>query len=463
MIRKNDAFIQYRVFALALICFFILPVVDIDACFRKPTPPPAWVNTSLSDPDYFIGIGSAPIIKKQNDHIEKAKNDALNELASEISVQIFSSNVLVTIVNNDKIKDEFNSLIRSRVTTDIEGYELVDTYTDKKNYWAYYRLSKQKYYEQQRQKRLAATQNAQANYKLAIQSEKQIDYKNALVYYAKTIDAVKLYLNENIKAEIDGVEVNLVVQSFSRLSSILSSLTLNAPYSKLNVLFSQSIAPDQLTYTLKDASGKPIAGFPLAAYYSERAIQTPVQTTDVNGVVRYSVPVVRSQKKEETFRVSPDINSILLESSADFTVRKAILEMPFQTLTMPVYIRKPSIRFEVDEKKYGIPSTENVLAKTFNNLSLASGYLTGENTADYICSVETDTKQLSVTNGIYTCVLTGSVVLTDSKNNIKYTAQIAPVKGMQLSPEKAGTEAYRLLQQQIGNRYFREIEEAIAK
>jgi len=462
MIRKNDVFIQYHVFALALICLFLLPVVEADACFRKPTPP-TWVNTQLSDPDYFIGIGSAPIIKKQNDHIEKAKNDALNELASEISVQIFSSNVLVTVVKNDKIKDEFNSLIRSRVTTDIEGYELVETYADKKNYWVYYRLSKQKYYEQQRLKRLAATQNALSNYKLALQSEKQADYKNALVYYAKTIDAVKLYLNENIKTEIDGVEVNLVVQSFSRLASILSSLTVEAQNSKLDVLFSQKIAPEQLTFILKDVSGRPIAGFPLVAYYSERAIQTPVQTTGVNGVVRYAVPVVRSQKKEETFRVSPDINSILLESSADFTVRKAILEMPFQTLTIPVYIRKPSIRFEVEEKNNGKQSLENVLEKTFNNLSIQSGYMPAENVADYICYVEADTKQLSFTNGIYTCVLTGSVVLTDSNDNIKYTAQIAPVKGMQLSPEKAGMEAYNVLQQQVGNRYFREIEEAIAR
>jgi hypothetical protein len=462
MIRKNDFFIQYQVFVLVLTCFFMLFAVDAGACFRKPTPP-AWVNTTLSDPDYFIGIGSAPIIKKQNDHVEKAKNDALNELASEISVQIFSSNVLVTIVNNDKIKDEFNSLIRSRVTTDIEGYELVETYSDKKIIWVYYRLSKQKYYEQQRLKRLAATQNGLSNYKLAVQSEKQIDYKNALVYYAKTIDAVKLYLNENIKTVVEGVEVNLVVKSFSRLASILSSLTIEAQHKNLDVLFSQKISPEQLTYTLKNANDQPIAGFPLVAYYSERAIQSPLQTTDMNGLVRYSVPVVRSQKKEEAFRVSPDINSILLESSADFTVRKAILEIPYQTLTIPVYIRKPSIRFEIVERNQGMRSADNVLAKTFSNLSIQSGYLTGENAADYICFVEADTKQISFADGIYTCVLTGSVVLTDSKNNIKYTAQIAPVKGMQLSPEKAGMEAYNVLQQQIATRYFREIEEAILK
>ncbi len=462
MTPKNNALRKPLIVGLALTCLVLSSVVEIHACFRKPVVPD-WVNFQLSDPDYFIGIGSAPIIKKQNTHIERARRDALNELASAISVQVFSSNVLVTLVRNDIIKDEFNSLIRSRVTSDIEGYELVDSYADKKNYWVFYRLSKQKYYEQQRQKRLAATQNALSNYQLATRAEQQGDLKNALVNYAKTIDAVKLYLNENIIAEVDGMATNLVVKAFAGLTHILSTLRIHPQHSQVDVVFSEEINPDMLTFRLQDAAGKGVAGFPLLGYYSERAMQQPVRVTDAKGSVKFSVGKVRSSKQKETFRVAPDISSILLESSTDFTVRKAILEMPFQTVSVPVHIRKPSIRFQIDAKMNNTTLTESMLVNTFNTLSLQSGYGKGGPESDYICYIETDTRQQSFNNGIYTSVLTGNIVLADKQNNIRYTTQIDPVKGMQLSPEKAGLEAYNVLQQQIATRYFREIEEAISK
>jgi hypothetical protein len=448
--------------AVLLLCFVLCFVPETSACFRKPVVP-AWVNTQLSDPNYFIGIGSAPIIKRQNTHIERARKDALNELASEISVQLFSSNVLVTLVRNDKIKDEFNSLIRSRVITEIEGYELVDTYADKKNYWVYYRLPKSRYYEQQRQKRLAATQNALSYYRLATLAEISGDLRNALVNYAKTLDAVRLYLNENIVADINGNEENLVVKSFAGLNNILSSLSIEPQQPTINAIYAKDVDPEMLVFQLKDASGRNISGFPLMAHYSERAMLQPSAVTDANGQVQFTIGKVRSSKREETFRVTPDINAILLESAADFTIRKAILEMPFQTLSVPVFIRKPAIRFEVNERNNGQVMPEPMLARSLLNLSRLSGYDTDNSEVDYICFIDTNTKPEGFNNGIYTVVLTGNIVVTDSNNNIKYTARITPVKGMQLSLERAGAEAYNALLQQINTRYFREIEEAIVK
>ena len=445
-----------------LLFLLLMSVVETSACFRKPVVP-AWVNSHLSDPNYFIGIGSAPIIRRQNTHIERARRDALNELASEISVQLFSSNVLVTLVRNDKIKDEFNSLIRSRVMTEIEGYELVESYTDKKNYWVYYRLSKSRYYEQQRQKKSAATEQALSYFKLATQAEQSVDLRTALVNYAKTLDAVKLYLNEPIVAEVNGVTENIVVKSFASLTNILSSLRIEAVYPRVNVVYAEDVAPEMFQYRLLDAGGRAIAGFPLLAHYSERAILQPAAVTDKDGHVQFSIGKVRSAKNEETFRVMPDINTILLESSADFTIRKAILEMPFQTLAVPVNIRKPAIRFEINERNNGQPMPEEPLKRTFVNLSRLSGYETEKRDADYVCYIESNTKTEGFNNGIYTVVLTGNIILTDNKNNIKYTAQITPVKGMQLSPERAGVEAYNALIRQINTRYFREIEEAIVR
>lgn len=460
MIPRNKFSIKISVYCFVLV--LLMQGVNVHACFRKKIVPD-WVNTQLSDPEYFIGIGSAPIYKKQNTHVERARKDALNELASEISVQLFSSNVLVTLVRNDKITDEFNSLIRSRVSTELDGYELVDTYVDKKNYWVYYRLSKRKYYEQQQLKRQAAVQNAASYFKFATDADKNRDLKQALVNYAKTVDAVKLYLNETIVVSIDNKEQNLVVQSFSRLNAILSSLKIEPLHPEIQVISSGEINRDKLTFRLMDEKGKPVSGFPLLAHYSERAIQPAIVITDEKGQAQFSIGKTRSLNKEETFRVVPDVNTMLVESSADFVVRRAILDMSLNTLTIPVYISKPTIRFEIKESNAGVEISDGMVRKTFVNLSKSKGYASENNSEDFVCVVETETKQQSFANGIYTSILTGTIVVTDTNNKIKYITEISPVKGMQLTPGKAGIEAYNEFVKQINTRYFREIEEAILK
>jgi hypothetical protein len=369
----------------------------------------------------------------------------------------------VTLVRNDKITDEFNSLIRSRVSTELDGYELVDTYVDKKNYWVYYRLSKRKYYEQQQLKRQAAVQNAASYFKLATDAEKNRDLKQALVNYAKTVDAVKLYLNETIVVSIDNKEQNLVVQSFSRLNAILSSLKIEPSHPEIQVISSGEINRDKLTFRLMDEKGKPVSGFPLLAHYSERAIQPAIVITDEKGQAQFSIGKTRSLNKEETFRVVPDVNTMLVESSADFVVRRAILDMSLNTLTIPVYISKPTIRFEIKESNAGVEISDGMVRKTFVNLSKSKGYASENNSEDFVCVVETETKQQSFANGIYTSILTGTIVVTDTNNKIKYITEISPVKGMQLTPGKAGIEAYNEFVKQINTRYFREIEEAILK
>lgn len=430
--------------------------------YSKKSNIPEWVVNHPINSNYFVGIGSAPIIKKQNSHIEKARKDALNELASEISVQLSSSNILITLVKNDKISEEFNSLIRSKVITDLSDYELVDTYSDKKNYWIYYRLSKQKYFEQQLEKKNIALKTASTFYTNALNSEISGDIKTAISDYVKTIDALKLYLNEDNTVDINNEKVNLTVSAFMKLNSIITSLKIVPDYSVVNGVFSLDIDSKVLTYKLIDNSGNLIKGFPVIAHYSERAIPNPSSTTDDKALVRYAIGKIRSLKQEENFTVMPDINSILISATSDYTVRKAVSDIPLQKISIPVYIKKPSIRFNVVSQTSDKTNYDDLIANTFLNRSLLSNYSTAE-ISDYICKVIINTRQVNYSGGVYTVELTGTIQLFDNKNNIKYSVQISPVRGMQISMEKAKNEAYSNFQQQINSRYFREIEEAILK
>ncbi len=458
-LKNKYSFIIYFIFFFVI---FLFSQNYVQAC-RPKVQLPEWIHSHQSDANYFTGVGYAPIFKRDNSHIEKARKDALNELASEISVNIFSSNVLITLVKNDKIYDEFNSLINTRVRADIEGYELVDSYSDKKNYWVYYRLSKRKYYEVQEKKRIAATQNALSFYRAALFAKKNGDYKLALINYVKTIDAVKLYLNESIVSEIGGVEENIVVNAYQAITSILTNLRFAYPYVNIPVVLAEDIDPQYLNFQLVNQHNEPMFGFPLIFHYSERAISHSVQITDLSGKVQFQVPKVRSNKSAELITLSIDVNALLAESSADYAVRRSIQDIALQTLMVPVYINKPTISFHVDERNFNRPLQENVGLQTLIEQAYAADYRVVEKDADYECYITTNAARENLIRGIHNVVVQGQIILKDRYGNIKHISQISPIKGVHLSAEKAAQDAYKNLSKQITNRYFREIEEAILR
>ena len=54
---------------------------------------PAWVKSTPTDPAYYHGIGSASKTANSNDYRERARQNALSEIAGNISVNVSSSSV----------------------------------------------------------------------------------------------------------------------------------------------------------------------------------------------------------------------------------------------------------------------------------------------------------------------------------------------------------------------------------
>src|SRR6185369_13234622 len=85
---------------------------------------------------------------RSNDPKTEAKQNALFDLASEIKVDISTNSVLQSVSTNNSFDQNFNSLIKLTNSDNIEGYTLVDTYENDKQYWVYYELDKEEYAKQ---------------------------------------------------------------------------------------------------------------------------------------------------------------------------------------------------------------------------------------------------------------------------------------------------------------------------
>ena len=101
---------------------------------------PGWVKQRPTSQQYFIGIGSAD--KTSSGYRNLAKADALNDLASEISVSV-SSELIDVMTEYSGFSEEYaRSEIRMSTKDDLKDYEHEDDYNGKDRYWTYYRLPK---------------------------------------------------------------------------------------------------------------------------------------------------------------------------------------------------------------------------------------------------------------------------------------------------------------------------------
>lgn len=150
---------------------------------------PDWVQNKPNDLGFYIGIGSAS--KKLNDYAGIAKKNALQDLVSEIRINVSSTSILNQIDKNYQFKEEYESKIKTSAAAEIQDFERVAAYEDAANYWVYYRLSKATF-NAQKQKNLGDTKNmALQFFEKAMKAEQDQSFATAIDFYFRTLLTLK--------------------------------------------------------------------------------------------------------------------------------------------------------------------------------------------------------------------------------------------------------------------------------
>ena len=131
----------------------IVIMIALFSCTQSPIVSPEWVvNEPNSDSNYWVGIGSIEKPLPDN-YREIAQQRALNQIASQIKVEIKSEFNSVVQDLNYELDEYFSSVINSRVSQEIDFIEYVDSYETKTDFRVYARLSIPKYLAEQKRKR----------------------------------------------------------------------------------------------------------------------------------------------------------------------------------------------------------------------------------------------------------------------------------------------------------------------
>ncbi len=413
---------------------------------------PIWVSSRPNNGFKYIGIGVADKGKSSNYQIE-AKKNALYDLSSEIKVNISSNSVLYTVQNNNNFNENFNSLINLTNSDNIEGYQLIDSYENEKQYWVYYTLDKADYVNQKTQKKQQIISKASNLISLSFNDEKNKDFSSCLKKRIQAFGVLTPYLSEEIN--FDPAQTNGIKSVFDLTSVIqqqLQSITL-VQKKDIPVLkpYQQTYTP--LIYGLELNAKTPLQNFPFVVTSDEEKIKINEKTsTNTNGELQLKVNYVEPINQIAAFALSPDISSLMGSDSlgrAGITVLKQFIQTP--SLKVQARVNNINIFVTGSEKNFGKPTNLNliqgIISQKFNGQEVQ--IVSKITDADYIIESIAETQEdisSDILENNYKIKLAALAISLQLKNNVTqeviFKTQVNDVYGYANNLEKAGMNAY---------------------
>lgn len=406
---------------------------------------PAWVNARpVTDADY-IGIGISP--KNRADYQETAKKNALNDLASEISVTVQGNSLLYTLDRKYKFEEEFTSTINTSTKEHLEGYELVDSYDDGNTYWTYYRLNKAEYARIKAERKQKAMDQATDLYGRARTSLAAGDLKSAFDLDLRALVAMKEYWGESDQVTVDGKQVTLANELFSDLQKMASGVRLAVLPERCALDWSNRFTREMLVTATFNGSGKPLAQLPIVIGYPGQGGKiTENRNTDAEGRARITVQRIALNAPAPELVIRLDVQALASKDlDAAFTA-PLIGSLTVPEAHVPIDRTMPKAHVEGTESNLGAPLAETPLALALKEELTAKGFriVDREADADLLMQVTGNTREMGESNGFFTVALDDALQVRDRRTGVVvYTGGKQGVKGIQLSYVKAGLDAYK--------------------
>jgi hypothetical protein len=430
--------------------FFTLLLI-LAACSPKVQPPdpdslkPAWLKNEPYQDGYYTGIGHSTK-DGSNNYVQAAKKSALDDLVSQIKVNVSSTSVLSVLEQDKKLQEQYEQIIQTTAADEIEEFELVDAWEDGQNYWVYYRLSISRYRQIKEEQKRNAVLLATDFVKKARQAEAAKERLQAISFYFQAFRSIEKYLGDAIRVTIDNNEVLLVNEIYASIQAILDKINLQVTPTEiaLNRRVNQSQQSVVARVTYKDLRTV-AANLPLNAQFEKGAGDVfPDYKTDENGQARILLNKIGSKDLEQTLAIKVNVDALSGTSTSPiYNLVSKTLNVPRAQVNMKV--QRPVVYVTSDEKSFGTAKANFQITNRLKNILANNGFeFTNEkNTADLWFDVKADAEKGAVTGSIYVTYLTSVIKVTSVKDSKEiYATTLDRVKGFGLDYDKSSVDAY---------------------
>jgi LPP20 lipoprotein len=406
---------------------------------------PEWLTAKPIQPSYYIGIGHSTK-DGTNNYIQSAKKSALEDLVSEIKVNISSTSVLSQIDANKEFQEKYEQIIQTTVADEIQEFEQVDAWEDDRNYWVYYRLSKQRYKDIKDQQKRDAVAQGLDFFTKAKESERKGELVLSLGFYYQGFRAVEKYLAEPIRLEFEGKEILLTNEIIANMQLVLDKIELTVD--PREIMLNRRVAQNEMAVMSKAVeknSRKSIPDLPLSAAFEKGAGDVfPNYKTDAMGMAKILLTKISSRDLEQTVAVQVDMMSFAGQQGSDIyslVARKMVV--PKATVLMKV--KRPTVYITSVERSLGVDKSSQQLTNRIKNYLANSGFEFTEDRskAELALDVNANSEKGAVSGSIYITYVTALIRVSTAKDNKEiYATTLDRIKGFSLDYERSSQEAY---------------------
>lgn len=429
-----------------ILTFFFIVFFSCSPKVQPADPKPAWLTGQLNEPRYYTGVGQS-FKDGTNNYVQAAKKSALDDLVSQIKVTVSSTSILSTLEENRKdFQERYEQIIQTSVADEIEEFEQAGAYEDDRNYWVYYRLSKERYRQiKEEQKRNAVTLATDFLTK-ARKAEQEGARLQAIGFYFQAFRSVEKYLGEPIPVKIDEREVLLTNEIYASIKALLNKIQVQVDPAEMLINRRMNLNGQSVTaHVFFNDTRQPAAFFPLmAAFEKGQGEVFPNYTTDEQGRVKILINKITSRELEQTVAVKLNLDAISGTSgSLVYTLISSTLKPPGSQVILKV--QRPVVYLVGSEKSLGIGKNSTQISNRLKNLLTNAGFefTNDSRRADLIMEVNADSEKGSISGSIYITFLTGVIRVTEAREGrVIYATTLDRIKGYGLDYDRSSQDAY---------------------
>ena len=412
-------------------------------------PKPDWVRERPVSATHYTGIGVASSSGANRDYLQAAKENALEDLASQIKI-VISSEVMRTLAETSgTLIDDYEKVLRSHTKAELEGYELVGTWEDSSEYWVYYRLSRSDHESRRRAKIERAVSLSKDLVGRARESESDREYDRALHSYLQSFHPVEKYLNEPLETSLEGKKVYLQNEIFTSIQSLLGMIEIGAVEENREATVGRPLdRPLQVTadHLGEDGVKTGISNLPLRFSFlrgSGELVEKVRTGRRGNGSCRISkvsstdrIQIVKARLDIDEYVDRNAVSLILGSIIEGFSIPEAKFVLNVSGLSG--FIASEEIHFD---RRLNVLHIEPAI----KNFLSGNGFIFVKNAdeADLLFAVKAESRKGSDIYGMYSAFVDLTVSATDMTTGREvYKSSLHDVKGIDLEYEKAGLKAF---------------------
>ena len=264
---------------------------------------PAWVTTHPTSTEESIGVGSAPL--SDAEHVKKATQNALADIANQIALKIDNQSFLHVVDVDGKSRELFEDKIQTNLTTWMEGQELTDSYQSGDTYYVCYSLNKEVYARNAEKRRQQVTQQGLSFLNNGLAAEAALNLPQAMQLYAKGLEAVEGWTFMDLTARQDGALINVPAELYAAYLSVFSGMVITTNVTQVEGEAFKAVSTPIAGCLSKD--GTPLPNIMLKATFATGSgAITSATKTDFNGTAEFYITNITAKDAVQEVVISID-------------------------------------------------------------------------------------------------------------------------------------------------------------